>query len=80
MKTATLELAPKTYYEDVDWKDAHLTELTEQYANQWIAVVSGQVVAASPSLARVKREAAKKTGKEERQISVFYILGADVIL
>ena len=79
MKTQSLKLVPETYYEDVDWKDARLMELTRKYADQWIAVVSGQVVTAGTSLARVKREAAKKTNKEERQISVFYIMGANAI-
>ncbi len=79
MKTKPRKIPNETYYEDVDWKDARLTELTEQYPNQWIAVVNGQVIAAGRSLTRVKREASKKTGKEERQISVFYIVGDDVI-
>ncbi|NCO39717.1 MAG: hypothetical protein COZ06_18325 [Armatimonadetes bacterium CG_4_10_14_3_um_filter_66_18] len=70
----------KTYYADVDWKDAHLAELTEKYPNHWVAVSEGRVVAAHPALGRAKREAARNTGRDEKGISAFYIFGLDMVL
>ena len=80
MSSAVLDFPNKTFYKDVDWKDAHLAELSELYPNQWIAVWDEQVVAAKPGLGQAKREAARKTGKDEREISAFYIFGLDMIL
>ena len=80
MSTLTVETSPKTYYADVDWKDAHLAELTERFPNHWVAVSEGRVVAAHPALGRAMRNAVAETGKSEHEISVFFIYGLDMIL
>ena len=80
MSTKVRETKPATYYEDVDWKDAHLSELTEEYPNEWIAVSEGGVVAADPELGKAMRRASQTTGRDEDEISVFFICGLDMIL
>ena len=72
-------IRPATYWEDMDWAQEHLAELYERYADGWIAISDQQVVAASPSLARVKRAAARLTGKSPEDITVKFIGREDVI-
>lgn len=55
---------PKEYWDDRDWVHEHISEITEQYPNQWIAVVDKQVVAAGKVIAEVRNEAEQKTGRK----------------
>lgn len=43
----------------LEWVSQHLSELEQSHAGQWIAVVSDQVVAASPSLPALTEQLAR---------------------
>jgi hypothetical protein len=64
---------PQSYWNEFRWAREHSTELYEQYEDVWIAIVNQQVVASSPSLARVKKIAAQKTGLKPEEIAVKFI-------
>ncbi|MCK4615182.1 MAG: hypothetical protein KAU14_10295 [Thermoplasmata archaeon] len=55
---------PKRFWEDDRWANEHYSELTEEYPNQWIAVVGKKVVAYGKNLAEVEKEARKKTSED----------------
>jgi len=44
---------PKRYWRDSAWLEAHDAELAEQYANQWVAILSGKVISHSTSLEQI---------------------------
>lgn len=56
---------PKEFWEDRDWAYKHLTELSRQYPNQWIAVVNKKVIASGEIAAEVKKIAKEKTGRKD---------------
>jgi hypothetical protein len=82
-EVSTLEttgtIQPATYWEDIDWVDEQASQLHRRYEDVWIAVADRQVVASGPSLARVKREASRRTGRPPQQITVVFIEGAGAI-
>ncbi len=53
------------YFRDERWIFERMRELQERYANQWIAVVNGEVVASGSVLAEVERLAQERTGADE---------------
>ena len=55
---------PKEFWIDNQWIMDHYDQLSQQYADQWIAVVSGKVTASGESISSVEKMAKKKTGKE----------------
>ncbi|MBI3920561.1 MAG: hypothetical protein HY318_04000 [Armatimonadetes bacterium] len=55
---------PKRYWVDEEWMGDHLTELTQQYPDLWIAVYSKEVVAFGKNLGEVERRAKEKSGGE----------------
>ncbi len=54
---------PKAWADDSDWISDHIEELTEQYPDQWVAVVDRRVVAAGTDRSAVYQEASAKTGR-----------------
>ncbi len=54
---------PEEYWEDSDWADEHIDEITETYPNLWVAVVNKQVVASGKVIAEIRKEAQEKTGR-----------------
>lgn len=59
---------PKRYWRDSDWLDAHDSELTELYPNQWVAILSENVISHSNSLEQVLQEV-------EEQGATFPVIG-----
>jgi len=72
-------LEPLSLWEDMRGAEEHYGELCQQFEDVWVAVVDRQVIAASPSLAEAKQDAAKASGKVERDIPVLFIMGGGVI-
>ena len=56
---------PPEYMRDSEWISAHIDELTEQYPDQWISVVDGQVIAASKDGGLVQRKTREETGRRQ---------------
>ena len=54
---------PKDYWEDSDWADVHIGEISEAYPNLWVAVVDKQVIAWGKVIADVRKVAQEKTGR-----------------
>ena len=84
MKKSEVGAAPlcqpsSSYWEDMRWAGEHLAELHRQFENVWIAIVDQQVIAASPSLGKVKKEATRKTGKRPEEITVKFIMSEGAI-
>ena len=55
---------PKEYWEDHDWAYDHLSEISRQYPNLWVAVVDKKVVAAGKVIDEVRATARQKTGRQ----------------
>lgn len=55
--------APRQFVEDSDWLSEHMEELTDEYPDQWVAVVGGRVAAAGDDASQVYRTASEKTGR-----------------
>jgi hypothetical protein len=70
---------PQSYWDDLSWAREHSTELHQQFKGVWIAIVDKTVVAWGTNLARVEKEAAKKTGKRPEEIPVKFIERAAAI-
>ena len=67
MKTEHIPLPippPEEYWEDHDWAYDHLSEISRQYPNLWVAVVDKQVVAAGKVMSEVRATACQKTGRQ----------------
>ena len=62
---------PKSFWEDDQWIIDHYDELARQYADEWVAVVDGKVVASGKSMGVVEKTAEKKARK--RHIPVMFI-------
>ena len=75
----TETIQPATYLEDIDWVDEQASQLHRRYEDVLIAVADRQVVASGPSLAKVKHDASRKTGRPPQQITVVFIEGAGAI-
>jgi len=59
------------FLEDLDWAEIHHSELVDKYREQWVAVYNKQVVSHGDSLAQVREEAQKKTGR--KHIPVYFV-------
>lgn len=57
-------LLPKRYFQDRQWIDDSILELTRQYPDQWIAVLNGKVVAAGKNLRAVIEEGRREADEE----------------
>lgn len=62
---------PKRFWEDDRWIIDHYDELARHYADEWVAVVDGKVVASGESIGVVEKTAHNKTGREH--IPVMFI-------
>lgn len=56
---------PKEFWEDLEWADAHMSEISTAYPDQWVAVVNRRVVASGPVLSDVESRAMALTGRIE---------------
>ena len=56
---------PKEFWDDLDWANAHMDEISGAYPDQWIAVVDRRIVASGPALADVESRATALTGRAE---------------
>jgi len=54
---------PKEYWEDNDWANEHISEISEAHPNLWVAVVGKKVVAFGKVIAEVRETAQKETGR-----------------
>lgn len=70
-----LEPREKEIMENLNWAREHATELYRQFQDVWVAVVNKQVVAWGTSIPKVKKEAAKKTGKRPDEIAMTFVEG-----
>jgi hypothetical protein len=70
-----LEEREKAIIEDLNWAREHSTELHQRFQDVWIAIVNKQVVARGTSITKVKKEAARKTGKRPDEIAIKFIEG-----
>lgn len=48
---------PKEFWEDLEWADAHMDEISAAHPDQWVAIVDRRVVASGPILADVESHA-----------------------
>ena len=56
---------PKKYWEDSKWVNEHAAEISEQYPNQWVALLDKAVIAAGQDGADVEKTAAEKAGQKD---------------
>ncbi len=56
---------PKEFWDDLDWADTHMDEISAAHPDQWVAIVDRRVVASGPILAEVEARAVALTGREE---------------
>lgn len=61
------------FLEDLDWAGEHHSELLKRFRDQWVAIYNKQVVAHGTSLEAVEKEAERRTGKDEKEIPVYYV-------
>ena len=64
---------PQAYWENSRWGREHATELYQQYKDVWIAIADKQVVAVGNDPIRVRKIAARKTGRPTAEIAVKFI-------
>lgn len=69
--------AKDRFLEDLDWAELHHSELLREYRGQWVAIYHQQVVASGKSIAQVKAEARRKTGRQH--IPVYFVDSASTI-
>ena len=74
----TTTITPE-YAADIRWVEAHYAELLRTYENMWVAVVNGAVAAACPGLAKARRLAAGKTGKDPNSIYAEFMCGESAV-
>lgn len=60
-----IKLESKEFFDDMKWADENYLELRKKYSDQWIAVADRQVIGFGKDLAKVKEDAARKTGRKE---------------
>jgi hypothetical protein len=56
---------PKKFWDDLDWANAHIAEISAAYPDQWVAIVDRRVVAGGLVLAEVEERATALTGRAE---------------
>ena len=56
---------PMEFWDDFEWANAHMDEISAAYPDQWVAIVSRRVVASGPVLADVESRALALTGRPE---------------
>jgi len=56
---------PKEFWDDLDWANTHMDEISAAYPDQWVAIVDRHVVASGPVLADVESRAMALTGRTE---------------
>ena len=57
--------SPKRYWEDSKWVRENISEISEKYPNQWIAVADKRVVAAGKDGQKVREKALKEVQHED---------------
>ncbi len=55
---------PGYFWENRQWIFEHYNELTQNFADKWIAVFNGKVVASGNSISEVEKIAKKKIGEK----------------
>lgn len=66
METECLQLPsppPAEYWDDHDWAYEHLSEISRQYPNLWVAIVDKKIAAAGKVIGDVRATARQKTGR-----------------
>jgi hypothetical protein len=53
------------FWDDYNWANDHMDEISAAYPDQWVAIVSRRVVASGPVLADVESQALALTGRPE---------------
>jgi len=60
-----MDAKEKKFWDDLEWGEAHQSELLEKYEDKWVAINDRRVVASGINLGRVQSISRKKTGKKE---------------
>ena len=55
----------KQFWEDGKWVNENFSSLVDKYPDQWVAVVDKQVISYGKELGKVRKDAKRKTGKDE---------------
>ena len=66
-----IQRLPESYYDDQEWAIANYERLMKEHPNQWVAVVSKEVVSAGEDLDDVETRAREKSGGEH--VAVLFI-------
>ena len=53
------------FWDDFEWANTHMDEISAAYPDLWVAIVSRRVVASGPVLADVESQALELTGRAE---------------
>ncbi len=56
---------PAEFWDDFEWANAHMDEISAAYPDLWVAIVGRRVVASGPVLADVESRALHLTGRAE---------------
>lgn len=73
-----LPLPSKQYLRDFRWIEARIGRLAREYANQWVAVHKGKVVASGEDLGQVKAVVRRRCGDVE--VPVYFVDDGTIIL
>jgi len=70
---------PEWFRQDLQWLHEHAGELDQDYEEEWVAAVSGKIVAHGRRLKKVLAEAAQKTGRDPEDIPVLFVVSPEVM-
>ena len=73
-----LPLPSKQYIRDFRWIESHVGRLAREYANQWVAVHRGKVIATGQDLGQVKASVCRQCG--DLEIPVYFVDDGTIIL
>jgi len=76
---SVLKEIPKVYWEDIKWFLKNKGELYQKHEMMWVAVVNKKIVAYGSNPDKIRKTAAKKTGREPEKIVVEFIEKAEAI-
>lgn len=68
-----MEDVGRKYLEDVKWGLNNYFNLMKKYPDKWVAIVDKRIVSAGENIDKVESEAAKKSGKDKKNIPVVFV-------
>lgn len=63
MATLKIDPTPQRYWDDEDWLDEHIMDITRQYPDMWVGVVNKKIVSSGENLGDVIKKAIELTGE-----------------